>query len=55
MFQYAGIEKKRNEVIKEFNDRVVLVLIQSIEGYLTKIDMKWGWMKNVLECKWRTG
>lgn len=36
----CGIEKKRNEVIKEFNDRVVLVLIQSIEGYLTKLDMK---------------
>ena len=42
MFQYAGIEKKRNEVIKEFNDRVVLVLIQSIEGYLTKIGYEMG-------------
>ena len=37
MFQYAGVGNKRNEVIKEFNDRVVLVLIQSIEGHLTKI------------------
>ena len=42
MFQYAGVGNKRNEVIKEFNDRVVLVLIQSIEGYLTKIGYEMG-------------
>ena len=29
-------------MIKEFNDRVVLVLIQSIEGYLTKIGYEMG-------------
>ena len=42
MSQYAGIGNKRNEVVKEFNDRVVLVLIQSIEGYLTKIGYEMG-------------
>ena len=42
MFQYAGVGNKRNEVIKEFNDRVVLVLIQSIEGHLTKIGYEMG-------------
>jgi len=41
-FQYVGIGNKRSEVIKEFNDRVVLVLIQSIEGYLTKIGYEMG-------------
>ena len=40
--QYAGVGNKRNDVIKEFNDRVVLVLIQSIEGYLTKIGYEMG-------------
>lgn len=40
--QYAGIGNKRNDVIKEFNDRVVLVLIQSIEGHLTKIGYEMG-------------
>ena len=40
--QYAGIGNKRNDVIKEFNDRVVLVLIQNIEGHLTKIGYEMG-------------
>lgn len=46
MFQYAGVGNKRNDVIKEFNDRVVLVLIQSIEGHLTKIGYEMGMDEN---------
>ena len=42
MSQYAGVGNKRNDVIKEFNDRVVLVLIQGIEGHLTKIGYEMG-------------
>lgn len=45
-FQYVGVGNKRNEVIKEFNDRVVLVLIQSIEGHLTKIGYEMGMDEN---------
>lgn len=39
-FQY-GVSKWQ-EVVKEFNDRVLLVLIQNIEGHLTKIGYDMG-------------
>ncbi len=34
--------RKRQEAVKEFNDRVLLVLIQNIEGHLTKIGYDMG-------------
>lgn len=40
LFQY-GVSKYQ-EVVKEFNDRVLLVLIQNIEGHLTKIGYEMG-------------
>lgn len=41
-FSYNYGVSKRQEVVKEFNDRVLLVLIQNIEGYLTKIGYDMG-------------
>lgn len=43
-FHY-GVNKFQ-EVIKEFNDRVLLVLIQNIEGHLTKIGFEMGMDEN---------
>lgn len=45
MFQY-GVNN-RQEVVKEFNDRVLLVLIQNIEGHLTKIGYDMGMNEKV--------
>jgi hypothetical protein len=39
---YAGGSKKWQDMVKGFNERVVLVLIRNIEGYLTKIGIDMG-------------
>lgn len=41
-FSFVYGVSKRQEVVKEFNDRVLLVLIQNIEGHLTKIGYDMG-------------
>lgn len=41
-FSFIYGVNKRQEVIKEFNDRILLVLIQNIEGHLTKIGYDMG-------------
>lgn len=40
LMQYGT--RKYQEIVKEFNDRVLLVLIQNIEGHLTKVGYEMG-------------
>lgn len=45
--QYRGISKFQ-EIIKEFNNRVLLVLINNIEDYLTKVGIDMGLDENMV-------